>query len=295
MDFGKVSPEELGKLDLTLPVDHKKTQSILKKKKTEVATEVYVGCAKWGRPDWIGKIYPRGTKAGNFLDEYAKRFNCIELNAIFHQLPGKEQVQQWINKVPDGFLFCPKFNKSITHIKRLKNTETELKKFLDIIHSFGDHLGPSFVQPPPQMGPDYSETILEFLDQLPKDLDVFLELRHPQFFTKPNFDELFSELEKRKKGIIITDSAGRRDCLHMRLTKPDVFIRFVGNSLHPSDYTRIDDWVIRIKSWMEMGLQRCYFFMHHHDELYSPELCRYLISELNDKCGLRIKIPEFVN
>ena len=55
---------------------------------------------------------------------------------------------------------------------------------------------------------------------------------------------LFSPiLERLKKGTVITDTAGRRDCLHMKLTSADIFIRFVGNSLHESDYQRIDDWV----------------------------------------------------
>ena len=32
-------------------------------------------------------------------------------------------------------------------------------------------------------------------------------------------------------GIVITDTAGRRDCAHMNLTIPKAFIRYVGNSL----------------------------------------------------------------
>lgn len=93
---------------------------------------------------------------------------------------------------------------------------------------------------------------------------------------------------------MITDTAGRRDCAHMELTVPKTFIRYVGNSLHPTDYTRCDDWVNRIQYWLNKGLQELYFFMHMHDEAYSPELTVYLVDQLNERCGLDLKKPEFV-
>ena len=54
---------------------------------------------------------------------------------------------------------------------------------------------------------------------------------------------------------MITDTAGRRDCAHMHLTIPKAFIRYVGNSLHPTDYTRIDVWVERMKYWLDHGME----------------------------------------
>jgi len=105
---------------------------------------------------------------------------------------------------------------------------------------------------------------------------------------------MFGMLENTNTGAIITDASGRRDCVHMRLTTPEAFIRFVGNGLHPTDYIRIDDWVQRIKSWLESGIQKVYFFMHQHNELHSPELAKYLIQQLNMHCGLSIPEPVFI-
>jgi uncharacterized protein YecE (DUF72 family) len=293
MEFGKVEEKLLGKVDLSLPKDHAQTKAVLAKSKA-AKTKVYVGCAKWGRPDWVGKIYPKGTKAANFLDEYAKHFNSIEFNAIYYKLPTKEQIRTWRDKTPDHFKFCPKFTDVITHVRRLKNAEKEVSLFLDVVYELGDKLGPIFLMPHPQMGAKHEETILAFLKSLPKDVEVFTEFRHPEWYTQPYFDDMFSSLEKLKRGSVITDTAGRRDCVHMRLTTNEAFIRFVGNSLHESDYTRIDDWVKRIKLWMKEGLKSCYFFMHQHEELYSPELARYLIVELNKHCGLNLTVPTFV-
>ena len=81
----------------------------------------------------------------------------------------------------------------------------------------------------------------------------------------------------------------------MHLSKPQCFIRFVGNALHRTDYERIDDWVQRIRQWMETGLEKCYFFMHQHEELHSPALIKYFIEQLNKHCGTSIKAPEMQN
>ena len=143
------------------------------------------------------------------------------------------------------------------------------------------------------MAPKSLETIEEFISDIPKDVDLFLELRHAGWYTTGEGynPELFEFLKKKKRGTIITDAAGRRDCVHMHLSTPECFIRFVGNGLHETDYIRIDEWVKRIKKWMKEGLETCYFFMHQHEELHSPELIKYLIEQLNKHCKTDIKPP----
>ena len=94
-------------------------------------------------------------------------------------------------------------------------------------------------------------------------------------------------------GSVITDASGRRDCVHMELPTPHAFIRFVGRT-DRTDYKRVDDWVARIKEWREQGLQSVWFFMHQHDERYSPELCDYVVEELNKALGTNLHRPEFI-
>jgi uncharacterized protein YecE (DUF72 family) len=295
MDFGKIDTTDLDKIDFTLPADAPGTERLLKKQKPSKKPEVFIGCAKWGRKDWVGKIYPKKTKDADFLLHYAKHFNCIELNATFYRIPTISQAEGWKNKVGKDFKFCPKFTDQITHIKRLKDAERLTNAFLEGIHAFGDNLGPVFLQTPPNYAPKNLETLEQYIEALPDDLDLFVELRHPQWFSDPEiFEAVFNMLEKHNVGAVITDASGRRDCVHMRLTTPSAFIRFVGNSLHPTDYTRCNDWVQRIKVWIEQGIQTIYFFMHQHEELYSPELCKYVIEQVNKECGLSIPVPVFV-
>lgn len=296
MQFGRVEQEtDLSSIDFTLPPDHAATTAILKKSKAK-DTEMYLGCAKWGRPDWVGKIYPPKTKAGNFLDHYAQHFNCIELNATFYRMPTKAQIKGWKAKVGKDFKFCPKFVDQITHIKRLKETKELIDRFLEAIYEFKENLGPLFLMPHPQMGPKHLDTIEAFVESMPKDIELFTEYRHKDIFADPTaFDKAFTMMERHKTGAVITDASGRRDCVHMRLTTPDAFIRFVGNGLHPTDYTRVDDWINRMASWKNQGIRRIWFFMHQHEELHSPELCRYMVPKLNQKLGVALKVPVFVD
>jgi hypothetical protein len=80
----------------------------------------------------------------------------------------------------------------------------------------------------------------------------------------------------------------------MHLTLPKTFIRYVGNSLHSTDYTRIDEWVERMKFWLGKGMEELFFFMHMHDEATSPELTVYLVDKMNAACGLNLIKPQFV-
>jgi uncharacterized protein YecE (DUF72 family) len=97
-------------------------------------------------------------------------------------------------------------------------------------------------------------------------------------------------LEKNNISNVIVDTAGRRDLLHMRLTNPTAFVRYVGAN-HPTDYTRLDDWIKRLKEWQEQGIKEIDFFIHQNIEKESPLLSAYFIKKLNKELGSHLKIP----
>lgn len=296
MDFGRVP--DLKKVDFTFPDDHRSTTQLFKelKKKKKSKPEVFIGCAKWGRKDWIGKLYPPKTKEADFLKHYVQHFNCIELNAMFYRLFPKATVEKWAEAAPDGFRFCPKFTSIITHIRRLNNVQKDTDDMIDTYSAFGDKLGTSFMQLDERFAPKFADRIQEYLKSLPRDFDVAIEFRHPEWSEdSPVVDEMYELMKELGITSVITDTAGRRDVMHMRLTTPKAFIRFVGNSLDKTDYTRIDDWIDRIETWLGSGLETIYFFIHQHDELYSPELSAYMIEKLNKQCGLKVKPPKLLS
>jgi hypothetical protein len=73
--------------------------------------------------------------------------------------------------------------------------------------------------------------------------------------------DTYQQMLESGVGTVITDVAGRRDVLHMRLTTPVAFISFVTNSLHPKDYVRADAWVETNKTWVgsQGACGRCIF------------------------------------
>ena len=116
-------------------------------------------------------------------------------------------------------------------------------------------------------------------------------MRHEEWFLKTTvFDEFTQLLQENNIANILVDTAGRRDMLHMRLTNNEAFIRFVGAN-HPSDYERLDAWVIRLKEWNDLGLKKIHFFIHQNIELESPLLGAYFIKKLNKELGTNLKVP----
>lgn len=293
MEFGRLP--SVDQVVFKLPADKAQTTEVLKAADSEVQQDLIIGCAKWGRPDWVGKLYPKGTKSKDFLAEYAKHFNSIELNATHYSRFTAEAIQKWDEVTADNFLFFPKFHQSITHWKRLVDAQQETRQFFDSLSPIKHKIGGYFLQLNENFGPKNAAVVIDYLEKLPEREQVFLEFRHPDFFNETAENELFYQrIQDLKVGLLITDTAGRRDCAHMRLTTPKAFIRFVGNSLHPTDYMRMDDWVQRLQYWLKNGLEAMYFFMHQHDELYSPEAIVYFVQELNKQCNLQLPSPKLV-
>jgi uncharacterized protein YecE (DUF72 family) len=295
MQFGSVEPEELNSIDFSLSEEPAINKTVLPGKKNKNA-KVYIGCAKWGRQEWVGKVYPDKAKEKDFLQYYVQHYNSIELNATHYKIYGPKAIEKWKEKA-DGkdFLFCPKMYKGVTHFGKLTGKNFLTTEFFRGILAFEEHLGPLFVQVSDAYSTKRKEELFEFLRSLPTDLQFFLEVRHPDWFKANIREELFETLHTLNIGAVITDTAGRRDCAHMHLTIPKTFIRYVGNSLHPTDYTRIDAWITRMKYWLNKGMDDIYFFMHMHNEATSPELTVYLVDKMNRECGLNLIKPKFVN
>jgi uncharacterized protein YecE (DUF72 family) len=295
MEFGRVEESELNNIDFSLPAEPSFNIKILGGKADKKA-KVYLGCAKWGIPEWVGKIYPPKTRERNFLQHYVEHYNSIELNTTHYKIIGAKGISKWKERAKGkDFRFCPKMYQGITHKGSLKGKEFLTREFLRGVQAFEEQLGPIFVQLSDTFSPNRKDDLFKFMLSLPKELQFFLEVRHPGWFGKEKIrEEYFEFLSANNIGAVITDTAGRRDCAHMHLTIPKAFIRYVGNSLHPTDYIRADAWVERIKHWRDHGLKELYFFMHMHNEATSPELTGYLVDRLAKECDVKLVRPKFI-
>ncbi len=286
MKFGSVNnPQDI---DFTLPKDHVDTQHVLNKVKDDNIPDIYVGCAKWNRADLKG-FYPRGTK--DELGYYSKQFNAIELNATFYRIFPAEQFSTWYEKTPKGFKFFPKLNQEISHWKRLNETQEIVEHYLYNASNLKEKLGTLFLQMHSNFAPKDFNRVVAFAENWPKEVPLAVEFRHTDWYNDETISkELYQLLEENNISNVIVDTAGRRDLMHMRLTNATAFVRYVGAN-HETDYSRLDDWVKRLKIWKDSGIKEIDFFIHQNIEKESPLLSAYFIKKLNSELGYTLTVP----
>jgi uncharacterized protein YecE (DUF72 family) len=165
-----------------------------------------------------------------------------------------------------------------------------MKELIRTHKHFKQKLGIPFLQLPPQYDSTKINDLLDFCDEVA--LSGFaIELRHESWFkNQAVLKHICNYFYKNNLTLLLTDTAGRRDVLHQRLTTKKVFIRFVANDLHPTDYTRMNDWITRLKHWIENGLEEIYFFIHTPTHSLMPEISIYFITEFNKRTGLNVRM-----
>jgi len=289
MKFGQV--ENPGEVDFTIPPDHPDTKRVLAKSKGK-RLEVYVGCAKWNSKDLKG-FYPKEVKAKDELHYYSTQFNCIELNATFYKRYWENNYTAWREGVVDNFKFFPKFNQGVTHYSRLKDVDERCEQFAENVSFLREKLGMPFLQMHDNFGAGGFERVENFVNNVwTHDIPIAMEFRRSEWHTHPDIStRLYDLLENAGIANILVDTAGRRDLMHMRLTTPTAFIRWVGAN-HASDRPRLDEWVTRIAKWKKAGLEKLYFFVHQNVEEESPLLSAYFIEKLNKKIKTDLRIPK---
>lgn len=135
------------------------------------------------------------------------------------------------------------------------------------------------------------DRVITFLENWPKEIPLAMEFRHTNWYNdKAIAEDLFQLPEANNISNVIVDTAGRRDLMHMRLTNATAFVRYVGAN-HETDYTRLDDWIERLKLWKNQGIKEIDFFIHQNIEKKSPLLSAYFIRKINAELGYSLTVP----
>lgn len=79
--------------------------------------ELYLGTGGYSNDDWLGLIYPPGTKASKYLEIYARHFNAVELNSSFYAIPGIKAFEGMVRKSSGKVRFAIKLHQSMTHAR----------------------------------------------------------------------------------------------------------------------------------------------------------------------------------
>ena len=277
MRFGYVPGNQLHTIDFSLPPDASLNRLTLKSA-PHAHPKLYIGCGRWGMPEWKGTLFPSDIKEKDFPQYYIRHFNCIELNATLYRVYPKQTFEQWAALAGDQpFKYCAKLPAQIIDALQHK-AEDVTESFLYSVKGLGKHLGICFLQLGEFITADLAPSLKDYIKNFPSGMSLFIELRHPSWFAQHIQSSFFSFLQQMGTGLIITDTPGRRDALHMCVTVPKTLIRFTGSRLQQLDRRRLGDWKNRLQYWFENGLEEAYVIMHA--ETYSPELALWLRQEM---------------
>ena len=229
--------------------------------------QLYTGTSGFAYPGWKPRFYPADLPEKKFLEHYASRLNCVEINYTFRRLPAATTLEKWVTATPAGFRFACKANMRITHILRLKDVSGALELFLRSIDPLRSarRLGPILFQLPPNLKYDL-DLLRNFLLLLPSDIRSSIEFRHPSWLTTAVYEALqacnvslcLAESEKLEIPEVIT-----ADFIYYRLRKPEY-----------SEEER-KSIAVRAKELLSQG-KDLYLFFKHEDTpegaLYAEEL-----------------------
>lgn len=249
-----------------------------------------IGCAVWAYKGWQGGLFPVESRPGEFLRLYSRRFTTVEGNTTFYSVPSAETVNRWASETPDGFTFCLKLPKTLTHAGLLQPQVAGALQFIQHMRGLGDRLGPLFAQLPPSYSPAHLADLEGFLTVLSdQDVEVALEVRHLDWFKHPHAGNLTDLLEKLGIGRVLLDtrpiydapddpqlaSERRKPKLPLQpvVTAPFSLIRFISHPDLEYNQPYLEQWVSHVDTWLRQGT-RIYFFVHCPQEERSPANAR---------------------
>lgn len=164
---------------------------------------IRIGCSGWSYDHWVGPFYPIELERKDYFRYYSSHFDTVEINSTFYRLPFRNFVVGWVKKAPKGFLYAVKLNRRITHVKRLRNVEEDLKDFLERLSPLkeGGLLGPLLVQLPPGLHLNL-DLLVEFLQVLPRGYRFAIEFRHKSWLN----EDVYRLLEENEVAFCVVSS-----------------------------------------------------------------------------------------
>lgn len=271
----------------------------------------YLGCPVWGSADWANVIYPPKTSRATWLNWYSRSFNIVEGNSAFYALPNREVIARWINETGEGFQYCIKVPREISHDARLVGCESATAALLDRLQLLqdGGRLGPSFLQIAPTFNVREFRSLTRFIETWPKEIPLAVEVRHADYFDNGKNERALDDLlTSHSVDRCLFDSR----CLfsappstdseqvsqqrkpksphRITVTGKRPMLRFVGRDQIELADPWINEWAPIVAQWLDQGLTP-YIFTHAPNDAFAPMLARRFHAALR---RLRPNMPELL-
>ena len=254
---------------------------------------VRTGTAGWVFEPWRGTFFPRGLVQKKELAYASARLGSIEINATFRANQKPESFLKWAGETPERFVFSVNGPQLVTHIKRLRNCETELANFFASGPlALGARLGPFVWQLPPNLVFD-AEVLETFLYMLPRTAEELVALagksdqrlksqpyletagigpiRHAIELRNSSFDrpEVTALLSRHNVARVIADTLDNPD---RTLTADFAYCRLQGPARADAQgYGEADiaAWADMCRQWSDAGKDVFAYFVQE-DKLHAP-------------------------
>ena len=241
----------------------------------------YIGTSGWHYNHWQDRFYPGTLSKAKWLEFYASHFATVELNNSFYRLPSETAFAAWHESSPANFIFAVKVSRFITHIKRLKNTEEAVERFISRARILGEKLGPLLYQLPPNMHRN-DETLESFLVTLPRGLKHVIEFRHQSWLE----EKVFEILHKYNTGFCVFDMPSI-SC-PLVATADFAYIRFHGSSvLYSSCYSdrELAGWAKGLAD-LTANLKAVYIYFNNDAEAFAVRNAKTIRGYLETQEGV---------
>lgn len=167
---------------------------------------IWIGTSGWQYKSWRERFYPTDVPQSRWLEFYVERFDTQELNNSFYRLPSAEAFAAWRERTPNDFVMVVKMSRFLTHIKRLRDADEPVSRFLDRVQHLGDKLGPVLLQLPPNLSAERLPELDHTLGLFPRHMRLAVEFRHESWFT----DDTYDVLRRYNAAFCLADSPRRR-------------------------------------------------------------------------------------
>jgi len=165
-----------------------------------MSKHLWIGTSGYQYDDWRGRFYPEHLPKRQWFAHYAQHFDTVEINNTFYHLPGAGTFDEWRDAAPPGFRYALKYSRYGSHLKRLKEPEGHIGRFMAVAQRLGPLLGPILVQLPPHFNADTAR-LDAFLRAAPQDRQWVLEFRDRSWLC----EEVYAVLEKHQAALCIHD------------------------------------------------------------------------------------------
>ncbi len=232
---------------------------------------VHIGTSGWHYKHWRGPFYPEKFSASKMLDFYVRHFDTVEINNSFYKLPTEAAFEVWRDGTPPKFCFAVKGSRFLTHMKKLKDPEEGIARFMERVEVLGRKLGPILFQLPPWWAVNV-ERLDAFLAALPRKRLYGFEFRNLTW----HHPDVYAVLRKHNAAFCLWELAGVRSPIEV--TADWTYIRLHGpGGPYQGSYSdeALAEWAARIRQW-KRSMRVVYAYFDNDQAAYAVANARTL-------------------